>query len=458
MNKILENLSKKKILILGFGREGLSTLNFLRKYFPEKDITIADQNPVILKDKNVSFNVGKNYLDDILKYDIIFKSPGITYKVPQIANASKKRKIYSQTRLFFDLCKGTIVGVTGTKGKSTTTTLIYEILKSSGKKAVLLGNIGKPCLDYLDKDLGKGTFFSFELSSHQLFDLKKSPHVAVFLNIFREHLDYYRSFNDYFKAKANIAKYQRNNDFFIYNSNFPRIGKVALSTRARSFGFTINKNKLSDCFLDGNKIIFLKPNRDEVIETDEIPLRGIHNLNNVMAAVLAARCLGIDYSVMHKAIKKFHPLEHRLQMVGKYKEIEFYDDTLATIPEATIAAIKSFEGRIGTIILGGSDRGQNFNNLAREVLKAKIENVILFPDTGRRIWSDIKSQKEGYLPRAVNVNNMDEAVSACYRFTPKGKICLLSSASPSFSLFKNYEEKSTMFRKAVIIYGLKSRQ
>lgn len=439
MNKALKDLGKKRILILGFGREGQSTLNFLRKYFPKKNVAIADQNEFVTKDKHVQLYIGKNYLDDILKYDVIFKSPGITYRLPQIAKANKLGKMYSQTRLFFDLCKGTIIGVTGTKGKSTTTTLIYEILKTSGRKAVLLGNIGKPCLDYLDKDLGGGTTFCFELSSHQLFDLKKSPHIAVFLNIFREHLDYYKSLNEYFGAKANITNYQTRHDFFIYNSSFKKVSNLAKVTLAKKFAFSVTKKLLADL--------------GKIIPPAEIPLKGEHNLNNVMAAVQVAKSLNIDKRIIRKAIKKFRPLEHRLQKVGSYCGIEFYDDTLATIPEATIAAIESFGGRVGTVILGGSDRGQNFRGLAKAVLRAKIENVVLFPDTGKRIWSDIKNVGSKIVPRHIYVNSMKEAVQACYEFTSKGKICLLSSASPSFGIFKNYEEKSALFKKFMILYG-----
>ncbi len=454
MNNILRNLNKKKLLILGFGREGQSTLRFLRKYFPAKEITIFDQSDIYTQDKNVILKTGSNYLDGILEYDVIFKSPGITYKFPQIKEAYRLGKIYSQTRLFFDLCKGKIVGVTGTKGKSTTTTLIHEIIKNSGKKCILLGNIGKPCLDYLDKSLGRKLIFAFELSCHQLYDLDKSPDIAVFLNIFREHLDYYENFTNYFKSKSNITNYQTKFNYFIYNVNFPKINKLAEFTKAKALGFSIQKNKKSRCFCEDGFVFYFDKKIEEVIAIREIPLRGTHNLNNVMAAILVGKSLGINTKSIRNAIINFHPLEHRLQKVGKYRGIEFYDDTLATIPEATMAAIDSFKSQVGTLILGGVDRGQNFRKLGAMILNEKIENVVLFPNTGEKIWLSVKSQaSKQKLPHKISVTNMEDAVKACFKFTPKGKIALLSSASPSFNIFKSYEEKSALFKKYIILHG-----
>lgn len=466
MNEILLSLKDKKILILGFGREGQSTYKFLRKYFPGQKLDIADQKEfsrwdlsakkLIKGDWFISINTGKAYLDNLFRYDIIFKSPGIPGKILEIKRARKGGVVVtSQTKLFFGLCKGTIVGVTGTKGKSTTTTLIYQIVKNSGLKVVILGNIGKPCLDYLGKSFGAGQIFAFELSSHQLSDLTKSPHVAVFLNIFKEHMDYYESFGQYFEAKRNITRFQSEKDYLVYNCSDVFTRKAARETNSKVFGFSIRRLKDSSCFLEnGSLVVKMDRDRRRLIGVKVVPLVGEHNLNNVMAAVLASKVLGIPDRVIRETIKTFKPLEHRLQNVGTYKSITFIDDSLATVPEATIAAIKAFSGSVGTLILGGNDRDQDFKELAKVILKEKVANLILFPTTGGRIWRAVrKISTREYLPKVIFVSNMEDAIKFCFKNTPKRTVCLLSTASPSFSVFRDYQEKSKLFKKYIKIYA-----
>ncbi len=434
MNLEIERLRKKKIVIVGFGREGKSTYRFLRKFFPDKLIGIADKQTIDLDDPNIVRHVGEDYLSTLANYDVVFKSPGIPATVDQISRAKRNGiEITSQTRLFFAVCKGVIIGVTGTKGKSTTASLIYHILKEAGLRAILLGNIGKPCLDSLDEDFGEGVYFCFELSSYQLSDMEQSPHMGVFLNIFKEHLDYHGSEEDYFRAKSNITRHQSDKDFFVYNADFDSIRQLSRETKATSLGFSLSERH--DFY--------------EIISAEDIPLAGDHNLNNVMAAILAAKSLGIPLKKISKAIKSFEPLEHRLQFVGEKNGIRFIDDTLATIPEATIAAMKTFDGQVGSIILGGTDRGLDFHALAREILNQGVLAVALFPDTGKRIWQAIEGLRPDKNPQHIFTRDMREAVEFCYKHTPKGKVCLHSAASPSFSVFRDYVDRSDQFKLAV---------
>lgn len=402
----LSELKNKEILILGFGREGQDTFLFLRKLFPGKTLGIADQKEISLdrsefSDAQVHF--GKNYLQAAGEYDVVIKTPGIPFK---ILPRSILPKIITQTELFFDNCPGTIVGVTGTKGKSTTSFFIYQTLKKAGADVFLVGNIGEPVLSFLGK-AKKESIFVYELSAHQLYNLKRSPHVAVLLNIYPEHLDYYKNFREYAKAKANIAKYQSAKDYFIYNKGDKEVLKVAKTSKAR-----------------------------------RIPISGkYYELDKAAAAAVA----GI-FKV--PVLKNYEFLPHRLQFVGKFRGIEFYNDSLSTIPETTMEAMDYLGNNVETLILGGFDRGLSFKKLAQRIKNSKVSTLIFFPTTGQRIWQKVNELKIKPIKHFF-VKDMKMAVELAYEHTPKGKICLLSPASPSFGLFRDYAERGDLFKKFV---------
>jgi UDP-N-acetylmuramoylalanine--D-glutamate ligase len=322
-------------------------------------------------------------------------------------------KITTQTEIFFENCPGKIVGITGTKGKSTTASLIYKILKEGGIKAHLVGNIGKPVLNLLFSAIPD--VYVYELSSHQLSNLKKSPQIAVFLNIYPEHLDYYRNFREYIRAKANITKYQTKRDFLIYNSTDRLVTKIAKKSKAK-----------------------------------RIPIRGEYYSLDKAAAKAVGKMFKVPSKIIDKTIKNLKHLPHRLELVGIFKGITFYNDALATIPEATIGALDTLGDKVETIMLGGYERNIDFKNLAKRVLKSKIKTVILFPSTGEKIWKEIlRHGRNREVPKNFFIDNMREAVKLAYRYTGKGKICLLSCASPSFSIFRDYKEKGNLFKKQV---------
>ena len=407
-------LKNKRVLILGFGREGMDNFLFLRKLFPTKTIGIADVKYKILNTKykiqNVKWNLGENYLEALKKYDVIIKSPGIPFK---ILPKSVIKKITTQTEIFFNNCLGKIVGITGTKGKSTTSSLIYQMLKRGGLKVYLVGNIGKPVLNLLFS-AKKDDVYVYELSSHQLYNLKKSPQIAVFLNIYPEHLDYYKNFREYANAKANIVRYQTKNDCLIFNSEDKLVKEFTKESKAK-----------------------------------KIPIRGKYYELNKAAAKAVGKIFKIPQKIVEKAVREFKPLPHRLELVGKFRGITFYNDALSTIPETTIAALDALGGKVETIFLGGFDRGLDFKNLARRILKSEIKNLILFPTTGEEIWREIVSLKKNNKLRAFLVQNMRDGVKLAYQYTKKGKICLLSCASTSFSIFRDYKEKGNLFKKYV---------
>jgi len=424
----LNEFKDKKIIVLGLGREGRDNFLFLRKLFPQKVIGIADRKTELdFKNKKAKFHLGKNYLKALKDYDVVIKSPGIPFKnIPR----SGLRKLVTQTDIFFDNCKGSIVGVTGTKGKSTTCSMIYDVLKAGKIKAHLVGNIGRPVLNLLSS-AGPKDVYVYELSSHQLYNLKKPayrqadrPHIAVFLNIFKEHLDYYRNFKEYARAKANIILYQKENDYLVYNLTDKLVRGFSQKSKAK-----------------------------------KIKIQGDYYELDKNAARAVGKIFKIPAKTIEKAIKKFKYLPHRLESVGKFRGITFYNDALATIPEATMAAIDALGNRVETIMLGGFERNIDFKNLAKKVLQSKIKTVILFPTTGIRIWKDIlKLSRSRGLPKNFFVSNMKDAVETAYQQTNPGKICLLSTASSSFSIFRDYKEKGDLFKKYVKEIGRKKNR
>jgi len=455
LNKNLDNLKRdwleKNILILGFAREGRDNLAFLRKIFPEKIIGIGDRSDfkklekesqqLIKSDERINLYLGKNYLKNLDKYDIILKTPGIPFHLKELKLAKKRGVIIvSQTSIFLENCPGTIIGITGTKGKSTTTSLTHNILKEAGLKTELVGNIGTPVLSFLFKAKEKDIYV-YELSSHQLFDIKKSPAIAVFLNVFPEHLDYYRNFKEYALAKGNITRFQNKNDYLIFNAKNKIVKEIAKKSKARKID--LNSLKL-----------------EKIIKINDIPLKGEFNLQNVKAASAVGKILGLNNKSIAKGIRKFKPLPYRLEFIGQYKEINFYNDALATIPEATIAALDALGNDVQTIMLGGFERNIDFSKLAGRIFKSKIKTAILFPTTGPKIWQAIekkfKKARTKKPPVSFFVDNMREAVKISYQKTEKNKICLLSTASSSFSIFKDYREKGDLFKKYVKKYGKKS--
>jgi UDP-N-acetylmuramoyl-L-alanine---L-glutamate ligase len=398
-------LKDKKILILGLGREGKSSFQFLRKRFPKKTIGLADENRKRIIFRNVKTYFGKNYLKAIENYEIIIKSPGIKKDIltPYLTN----QVITSQTEIFLEKNRDKTICITGSKGKGITSDLIYKSFKNAGKKAYLIGNIGKPALDFYNKD----GIFIFEISSHQLQDLKIGPHIAVFLNIYPDHLDFFKTFDSYFGAKSNITLSQNKNDYFIFNGQYPKLLNLAQKTKAQKIDYS----------------------KKELESLDNPFLKGKIFLEDVRAAICVLKLFNLPIK------KDYKPFENRLEIVGEFKGIKFINDSASTLPQSTIAALETIDN-VDTLILGGSTKGSNFKELAEIIEKKEIKNLILFPPEGKRILKRIKKK-----PSYFFANNMKQAVKLCYQEAEK--ICLLSPACASFSCFKDYQDRGEQFKK-----------
>ncbi len=404
----LKELKDKKILILGFGIEGKATLAFLKHFFPKKEIGIADA-----KD-------GPDYLKKQKGYDLVIKTPLIPRRLVT-------EPYTTATNIFFANTKGKIIGVTGSKGKSTTASLIHAILRNAGIKTKLIGNIGNPMLDELRGQDDSDCTYVVELSSYQLEDLKYSPHISVFVTFYPDHLDYHGGLEEYWQAKKNIVRYAGKKDYFVFNPAFDKLAGLAKEIKAKALPF-ISKIPWSNA---------------------EILLQGEHNRDNIRAALTVAKLLGISDDVQKDAVLKFKPLKHRLQNLGLFKGITFYDDAISTIPESTIAALRTLP-KVGVIFLGGSDRDYEFEALAGEVIDKGVHSVVLFPDSGAKILEALKKSvkaRKAELPKIFETRDMKSAVEFAYKNAKAGETCLLSTASPSYSLWKNFEEKGDLFAR-----------
>ena len=339
-NLIREKLDGKKVVLLGFGREGKASYSTIRKALPEIPLVIADRDDVIRdskllsSDRNVKLLLGQDYLNDLSHFDVIIKTPGISLQ--HLDCPFPRESITSQTDLFLQVYSKQVVGVTGTKGKSTTSTLIHHILKNAGQHSLLLGNIGRPAFELVD-EIRPETVIVYEMSSHQLEYITVSPHIAILLNLYKEHLDAYRSFLDYQLSKMNILKYQGSQDFFIFQADDDLILRRMAETGSQSkfFPFSFRESFPDGCFVANDKIIFSKNDKQEVILdlNKKRKLKGDHNVRNIMSVISACKILEIENAFIQEGIAGFTGLEHRMEYVGIVGNIKFYNDSIATIPE-----------------------------------------------------------------------------------------------------------------------------
>nr|NQU89193.1 UDP-N-acetylmuramoyl-L-alanine--D-glutamate ligase [Bacteroidota bacterium] len=437
MKDLLEKyIANQRVLILGFGREGRSTYRLLRTYFPDHELGIADQDPwpgisETANDKHLTIHTGKEYLKCLDKYPIIIKSPGIP--LAHLNTPTYAGIILSQTSLFLEQYRDQIVGITGTKGKSTTASLIYHVLKQSGKKTLLVGNIGLPPFDFINK-IKQNTIVVFELSAHQLEITGHSPHVAILLNIFQEHLDHFNGFERYTEAKMNICKFQGGEDYFIFNGDDVNTTIQVHKKKILSQKIAIDINSFKS---DGAK----------QVDLNRIALKGRHNLININAATQACLNLGIKIPDIHQGIYTFKPLPHRLEYIGNTGGVDYYNDSISTVPESTIEAINSISN-VQTLILGGFDRGIDYQALVEFLLGVDIEYFIFMGPAGKRIMSLMKSgnNKDQAYIFIDGFNCLDKILP---QLTNPGKVCLLSPAAASYDRFKNFEHRGDLFKEIV---------
>lgn len=439
MNKFTEYIKKytenKSVCILGFGREGKATYDILKKYCSPAGITIADLNPLDRISCGISEDTslicGKTYQECLDDFELVFKSPGIVLdKQP----SELKCKITSETQVFFEVFREQIIGITGTKGKSTVTSLIYHILNESGKDCRIAGNIGIPVFN-IAEDMTENTIVVCELSCHQLEYMTVSPAAAIFLNLFEEHLDHYGTMENYRKAKKNIYIHQEEGDCLLISPELaPRL--------SNAFVHTISADDPKADIYVNNGIIDNNNNGDTyIIPTDKIKLLGIHNHYNIAAAYFITAPF-VSRKQFETALCSFSPLSHRLEFVAEVNGVRYYDDSISTACATAIEAVKSVPSP-GTIIIGGMDRGIDYSPLV-EFLKTAAINVICMEASGKRVFEMLEGT-----PDVFYAEHLQDAVSLASEITLPGKSCIMSPAAASYGIFKNFEERGDVFKALV---------
>ncbi|NVP17410.1 UDP-N-acetylmuramoyl-L-alanine--D-glutamate ligase [Candidatus Gracilibacteria bacterium] len=456
----LNQFKDKKVAILGFGLEGKSSLSFLEK-IGVLDITILDKNDIENKKENIKYITGDSYLENLSTFDIIIKAPGISPYQNNLLGLSNK--ITTQTEIFTSLYSGKIIGITGTKGKSTLSTITYLALKNAGYKVKLVGNIGAPVLDEIDIINGeKYDYIVYEMSSYMLEGLKPKLYIGLVNNIYDCHLEWHNGMKNYTYSKLNILK---NSKHKIANIEIKDLIKDI--DGVEYFGEGTNYlYKEKQFYIDGASIL----------KDQGFLINGEHNRLNIVGILAILKQIKKDkfcslwilsrlVNGLKQALENFKGLPHRLEEIGFYNNILFIDDGIATTPESTIAAINTYEQKIGTLFLGGYDYGFDFKNLVEIIIKNKIENIVLFPDSGEKIFGDVSQYEydnefklniKGLDINFIKTRSMESAVKFAYKNTKPGMICLLSNASASYGLWSGFIEKGTQFQKYIKQYGNKT--
>lgn len=455
----------KKVAVLGVGVEGFSSAKYLASkgatvtVLDQKSEKDVDQDTLQELEKlQIRTVFGSNYLDELKQYDVIIRSPGIARNAQGLlALDNQQTTLTSQTQLFFDACPCPIIGVTGTKGKGTTSSLIYEMLKTQGMDVYLGGNIGVPPFEFLDK-LTEKSWVVLELSSFQLEDTTKSPHIGVMLMVTSEHLgadtvgtqNYHKSLEEYVEAKRNLLRFQTFADFAILNRDYPATNESDIVTNGKVYHVSRERDVHDQgCFVKDDAVWLRIEEKDtKIIDTKDIFLPGKHNLENVCAAVMAAILAGVTKDHIAKVLKSFRGLEHRIELVREVNEVSYYDDSFSTIPETAIAAIQSFSVP-EILILGGSSKNSDFTELGKVIRESF--NIKAIIGIGAE-WERIKEAIGQLAPTVLVIEgatSMAQVVQAAAKIAKPGDVVLLSPACASFGMFKNYKDRGEQFKEEV---------
>lgn len=453
LNNYLKN---RKVAIIGLGVSNIPLLDYMHNVGAK--VTVFD-NRIIedipkdtmkkITDYAMEFSLGPNNLSKLEGFDIIFRSPSCLPTVPELQKEVERGAILtSEIEMLMKLCPGKVIGVTGSDGKTTTTTLIYEILKANGYNCYLGGNIGTPLFTKLS-EMTPNDIIVLELSSFQLMGMEISPSISIITNISPNHLNVHSSYEEYIDAKKNIFKYQDKDGIIVLNYD-NAITKAAAKEANGKVVFFSSKTKLEDgIILDGDIIKECKDKlRRHILSTNTVALRGVHNYENICAAIAATSSL-VKVEDAVKAVQEFKGVQHRLEFIRELDGVKWYNDSIGTSPTRTIAGLHSFDERI-VLIAGGYDKHLDYTPIAKPILE-KVDSLILIGDTAPKIFDAVKeeAEKQGKDIKIYMCDEFKNTVLVAKKVAKPGQIVLFSPASASFDLFRNFEERGNKFKELV---------
>lgn len=460
INKELEELNNylngRKVAIIGLGVSNQPLIDYMHKY--KAKVTVFD-NRIIedipketikkITDYAMDFSFGPNNLAKLKDFDIIFRSPSCLPTVPELVEEAKRGAIVTtEIELLMKLCPGKVIGITGSDGKTTTTTLIYEILKQNGYNCYLGGNIGTPLFTKLS-EMTPDDIVVLELSSFQLMGMEISPEISVITNITPNHLNVHSSYEEYIDAKKSIYKYQDEKGILVLNYDNPVTKNLDKEANGKVVFFS-SKHKLDDgIILDDNIIKECNDKlRRHILNTNSVNLRGTHNYENICAALAATKTL-VDIEDAINVVKNFSGVQHRLEFVREIDGVKWYNDSIGTSPTRTIAGLNSFSEKI-VLIAGGYDKHLDYTPIAKPILE-NVSKLILIGDTAPKIFDAVKEEAEKQnidLPIYM-CDKFEDIISTAKKIAKPGEIVLFSPASASFDMFKNFEERGNKFKELV---------
>jgi UDP-N-acetylmuramoylalanine--D-glutamate ligase len=443
-------LSGKSVLVVGMARSGLGAVKFLARQGAA--VVVSDNRPAevlgpeiqLLKESRVDWEAGGHTDKVFSKAELIVVSPGVPLTLPVLQSAQEAGKeIISEIELASRYLEGKIIAITGTNGKTTTTTLVGEILKTAGFPVLVGGNIGTPLISLVESSTPQ-TWSVVEVSSFQLEAVPSfRPHIAVILNITPDHLDRYASFEAYAEAKFQVFRNQTEFDFAVLNQEDPNLQREAERLRSPVLWFSASREVPRGAYFDGSHIVLKSPDRSEsIVARGEVPLKGSHNLENVAAAIVVAHLAGVAPAGIADGIGNFKAVEHRLEPVAEFRGVHFFNDSKATNVDATIKALEAFDSGV-ILILGGRDKGGNFRVLS-PLIRQRVRSLVLLGEAS----STIRSQLTGTAPM-LQAENMKDAVRLSFQEAKSGDTVLLAPACASFDMFQNYEHRGREFKTAV---------
>ncbi len=453
MNKLDEfkyNVAGKNITVIGIGISNLPLIKYLVSL--GANVTACDrrsaedlgENYTELEKLGVKFNLGDGYLNN-LSGDMIFKTPGMRYDVPELLKAKENGSIVtSEMEVFFEVCPSHIIAVTGSDGKTTTTTLIHKMMTDAGYKTWLGGNIGNPLLTDTEK-MKENDWVILELSSFQLHTMRKSPEIAVITNISPNHLDMHKDYKEYIDAKKNIMLYQNEGDTLIVNADNQVTADIGKSANGAVKYFS--RNGMADVYLDGN---IIKRGIVEILNIKDIKIPGMHNVENYMAAIAAVSGL-VSKDVIVNVAKTFGGVEHRIELVRTLDGVKYYNSSIDSSPNRTINTLRVFPNKV-IMIAGGKDKGIPYDEIG-PALAEHVKVLILIGATSDKIQealdAEINKTGNGKDIEVIRATSYEDAVNTARSKAHAGDVVLLSPASTSFDMFRNFEERGNLFKKIV---------